>query len=287
MPRRLALIPYAFSESVTPANPLGLRPRILERGWEAFYSERESSDAPCVDDALAAGWGVYGSRVAGCFGPGDQTLCIGHYHDAFGGAPLFPEPRGPGAFTGGQFHDLEGFIAATRIRTDRAKRLGVDFGAYMTLPRWDALNDVAHEDKFKLLDKWTRTIRDAGFTRVGGDMAPGTAQKPGEETAGLRWAEHLVWEGIEFDGETFERCTPTAFAWANGRFGVIASPESRERREGWIGESTEGCYTRKFLWLQGHIPPAERRAMTEAETKMDVIVDCAGTGMIPTTAPTP
>jgi len=249
---------FAPTTDETP-HPLGFLENVT-RGWEQAYSERWWPDLPSLDETIEAGWGFCAAWGAGRFRKGlDTPHPVGYYHNA--GSTIYCHPRGPGAFT--QFDHLfpdklEGWVKATRARTDACRKHGQESAIFLGLPHAHAFGGLTHGQVGTVLKRWTAPIIEAGFDRVQLDSS-GAVSTYSPQTA-LEWAQYMLEEGLRVDVETTEVVTPSAFPWFNGRFGVVEMPEARVARSGpgWFNASCPGVAVRRFLWLQGSIPTADR-----------------------------
>lgn len=278
--------PIRLNYQAGPDGPIGHQPYIVNGKWAYAYSESPHGNAsiPSIDATIDAGWGFCNAWGLGMFNPPEQPHPVGIKHNSQG-ARVYCTPRGPGAF--GRFHEfadgLDAYTHETRLRTDACRRRGLPAILFCGLPRMDAFTPTSPEsDKLKILNAWTEPIIRCGYTAVAGDSSGLCAQLFGQETPALRWAEHLLYMGVDFIVETIETVTPSAFPWFNGRFGAIVAPKERAWRDanpGYFNIHCPGCVTRRYLWLQGSIQVDERlKLMREAGTDIPIVDvdDCWG-----------
>lgn len=285
MPTPMAMVNVADA-ACHDDNPFGYYPYLRQRGWSAAYAERPwgASDIPSADELIASGLGFVLNRGCGLHKDG-EGLTIGH--SPFGGGPIICSPRGPGAFA--RFDEifgpngLESFEKETRDRTDRVRANGRESAIFIGGPKWDAFTpQTAEKIVQRTLTAWKGPLLRAGFDWVMFDSVTATEQWPGKEGPCMRLAESLLLDGVKVAGETIPAVTPGCFAWASGRFGMVASPEDRAYRSGagYFNRACVGTATRRFLWLQGSIPPIQRVTMLQTELADpngdDPITDFAG-----------
>lgn len=237
--------------------------------WEDSYASPPwgASDCPSVDESILAGWGFCNSWAYGQFLDGSQHA-IGRMHVS--GTPFRCTPRGPGAFA--RFDEVgdgrAAHLTATRLRTDACRKIGQPAILYIGGGSETAYTPTSPRSvKAAVLKSWTDPIVAAGYTHVAVDGSAVTQQLPGETTPTYDWAEHLLSLGIGFIVETLEWVCPTSVLWFNGRFGCISSDHDRMIRGGnsWFHRGWTGCTTRRYLWIQGSVPPADRVALTAKE----------------------